>query len=468
MRAAVNQWWAPAYGALLVLALTWPFFVPGEAFALRDMMVFDQMSLTRASLGWGDLPARNVPQDALLGILPHPVLFLRVFMVAAAACAAWAGHRLGRSPLGKAAAMTVAVWNPFVVERLLQGQWSLAAAAWLLPLVALQLHPASGVAHWLASLTPTGAIAAASVSRSPLISVVTCAPWVVAGIFAGAGGTSSAASADLFAPRAEAFTGTLGALAGLGGIWNAHAVPGSRTVGFALFGIALFVLLALTWREVPRRWLALAGLGFLIALLSWAGLLGPVVAHVPGAGLLRDGHKWLILAIPAFVAAAGALDPRRALAALTFALLQVPDAPVAVAALTPTTVEVPAVNHQGRDVLFESRPTLVLIDDHPTVDPAPKAFNVVESGALTVDGVTVDPPSLRWTVAQAAVDDPQRLRELGIGVVVRADGGVVDTQARARGWPWTGVALFALWCMVPLLLCVIDHNKNRQARDQGF
>ena len=89
--SSVSRWWAPAYGAALVLALTWPFFVPGEAFALRDMMVFDAMALTRASLGWGDLPARNVPQDALLGILPSPVLFVRVFMVAAAAGAAPAG-----------------------------------------------------------------------------------------------------------------------------------------------------------------------------------------------------------------------------------------------------------------------------------------------------------------------------------------------------------------------------------------
>ena len=165
MRAAVSRWWAPAYGALLVLSLTWPFLMPGEAFALRDMMVFDAMALTRASLGWGDLAARNVPQDALLGILPWPVAFVRVFMVAAAGCAAWAGHRFGRTPFGQAAAMTVAVWNPFVVERLLQGQWSLAAAAWLLPLVALGVHPVSTLAHWLASLTPTGALAAAMCFR---------------------------------------------------------------------------------------------------------------------------------------------------------------------------------------------------------------------------------------------------------------------------------------------------------------
>ncbi|PLA27394.1 hypothetical protein CYJ45_09340 [Corynebacterium coyleae] len=452
MRAAAKRWWAPVYGALLVLALTWPFLVPGEAFALRDMMVFDSMSLTRASLGWGDLPARNVPQDALLGILPYPVLFLRVVMVSAAAAAAWAGWKLGRTPLGQAAAMTVAVWNPFVVERLLQGQWSLAAAAWLLPLVALGVHPLSGLAHWLASLTPTGAIAAACVARSPLTTALTCAPWVVAGIFAGAGGTSSAVSAEVFAPRAEGLTGTLGALVGLGGIWNAHAVPASREAGFALFGIALFVLLALAWRDVPRRLLVLAGVGFCIALASWAGLLGPVVAHVPGAGLLRDSQKWLILTIPALVTAAGALSPRRALAGLTFALLQVPDAPVAVVALTPTTVEVPAINHHGRDVLFESRPTLTLIDDHPTVDPAPKAMNVVESGALTVDGVVVDPPSPRWIAAQAAIDDTDALHEMGIGVVVRSDGRVVDTQAAPNPLPPAGIALFALWLAVPATL----------------
>lgn len=469
MRAAASRWWAPAYGILLVVLLTWPFLVPGEAFALRDMMVFDAMALTRASLGWGDLAARNVPQDALLGILPRPVLFVRVFMVAAAGCAAWAGHRLGRSPFGRAAAMTVAVWNPFVVERLLQGQWSLAAAAWLLPMVALGVPPVSGLAQWLASLTPTGALAAACFARGRrgcAVSVLTCLPWVVAGVFAGTPGTSSAASASAFAPRAEAYAGTLGSLAGLGGIWNGQAVPASREHGFALFGVLLCVLLALAWRAVPRRFLLCAAVGFTVALASWAGLTAPLVQHVPGAGLLRDGQKWLILAVPAFVAAAGGLEARRALTAAAFALLQIPDAPVALAALAPTAVEVPAVDHRGRDVFFESRDTLQTVGGAPAVDPAPKAMNVVESGALSVDGVAVDLPSLRWSAAQAAVsggEDLARLRELGVGVVVRADGSVVETGAPARELPVLGVALFALWCMVPLTQCVQHHKLNRKA-----
>ena len=177
------------------------------------------------------------------------------------------------------------------------------------------------------------------------MTVLTCVPWVIAGVAAGAAGTSSAAAAAAFAPRAERFVGTLGALLGLGGLWNGQAVPASRSAGFALFGILLFALLTLAWREVPRRWLLLAAAGFAVALASWAGLTAPVIQHVPGAGLLRDGQKWLILAVPAFVAAAGALEPRRALAACALAVLQVPDAPVAVAALTPTAVEVLSLIH---------------------------------------------------------------------------------------------------------------------------
>lgn len=449
-----------AYGALLVASVTWPFFLPGEAFALRDMMVFDRTALTRASLGYGDLAARNVPQDALLGILPHPVLALRLIMVVSAAAGAYFAARLGRTPAGKAAAMTVMLWNPYVIERLLQGHWSLVAAAWLLPAVALAPAPFATLAHWLASLTPTGAIAAAAFSRGrrgAWVSALTCAPWVVAGLCHAQASTASAGSAAAFAPRAEAGAGTLGALVGLGGIWNGQAVPASRAAGFALVGVALFGVLALGWRAVPRRWLALAAAAFAIALAAWAGATAPLIAHVPGAGLLRDAQKFLILALPAFAAAAGALTPRRAGAALALALAQVPDAPLALAPLTPTAVEVPAVAARGRDVYFVDRPTLIELRGAPAVDPAPKAMNVVEPGLLLIDAAVIDPPSPRWVAAREAAGraaeaaDTEALRSLGVGLVVYPGGQVVDTGAPAPGWPPLGVALFALWCCVPLL-----------------
>lgn len=465
MRAAR---WLFAYGVVLVAAVTWPFLVPGEAFLHRDMVVFDGMALTRAALGFGDLPARNVPQDALLAVVPHPVFAVRLVMVLAAACAAWAGWRLGRTNAGKAAAMTVAVFNPFVVERMLQGQWSLAAAAWLLPAAALGWRegaPWAVVAHWAASLTPSGALAAAVFARGRLgavTSAVTCAPWAVAGMLAAGGGQASAASAAAFAPRAEGHVGTLGALLGLGGVWNAAAVPASREVGFALFGVVLFGLLALGWPAVPRGWLLAAGAGFGVAAASWAGLTAPLVERVPGGGLLRDAQKWLILAVPAFVAAAGALEARVAKAAAACALLQVPDAPVALAALTPSQLEVVEVDHGGRDVLFEGASSLVLIDGTPTVNPTFKAMNVVEPGALVVDGVVVDAPNARWVAAQGA--DVGTLRALGVGLVVHADGSVTDTGAPAKPLPPAGVALFALWLTVPLLALCPKSQKSSARR----
>ncbi|WAD00567.1 hypothetical protein [Streptomyces sp. NA13] len=54
-----------------------------------------------------------------------------------------------------------------MVERLLQGHWSLVMAVWLLPLVvALRRHPRwQVVAIWAASLTPTGAVVAGGHGR---------------------------------------------------------------------------------------------------------------------------------------------------------------------------------------------------------------------------------------------------------------------------------------------------------------
>lgn len=483
-----------AWGVFLVGALNWPFLLafasPTASLALRDMMVLPHPALTHAALGYGDLPARNAPQDgvlALVGMLMPATWFVAVLMVASASAAAWVGARVADRPWTRAAAMTVAVWNPFVVERMLQGQWSLALAGWLLPAVALCRGPAQLLAMWGASLTPTGGLFAlltglSTSRRHPLLfSLACCSPWLFpallsalssAAIGGPGNGTATAASAAAFAPRAEAFAGTLGSVLGLGGIWNAEAVPASRSAGFALAGVALFAVLCLAWCHVPRSLLVLSCVGFTIPLVSWLlpGVMGWLVSTVPGAGLFRDAQKFVALALPAFVVAAGRLDRvdlRLPVVALILALAQVPDAPRAVAALAPVHVAVPDIDHQGRDVFFDGRSYLLTRPDGtPIVDPATKAMNVVESGELTVDGVTVDAPSPRWRAAQdifgtttasdstAPVDDSlgaQRFySDPEVALIIRPDGAVEDTGYPARPLPRSGIALLALWMLLPL------------------
>ncbi|MGI0541304.1 hypothetical protein KIP68_03170 [Corynebacterium aquatimens] len=507
-----------AWAVFLIGSLTWPFFLvfaphsashgaphgaplgaPEDsvwALALRDMVVLPDQFLTHASLGFGDLPARNAPQDAFLAVLPFPATWaVCVLMVAAASGAAWAGYRLGSTPFSQAAAMTVAVWNPFVVERLLQGQWSLVIAAWLIPLIASARGPLQLLAIWLASLTPTGSLLALATAlttarsrrwSAPVFALLTTLPWLVPALLNPGSGTASEASADVFGPRAEGFVGTLGALLGLGGMWNADAQPPSRSIGFAIFGVLLCGLLALAWRRVPRAFLVLAAIGFAVPLLSWTGALTWSIAHVPGFGLLRDSQKFVALALPAFVSAAGALRPRLATAALACALLQVPDAPLVLTQLEPQPITVPAVDHRGRDVMLYERFYLqVRPDGHPIVDPATKAMNVVESGELLVDGTLTDPPAPRLAKAHEIVSQDleanpltpstaakDKLAALEIGLVVLPGDPtptVIDTGAPARRPEPIGLALLFLWLLLPIVpLALAATRRLPRASRRGY
>ena len=484
-----------AWAVLLVGLLTWPLLRPGQL-AARDMLVLDHPALTAAALGFGDLAARNVPQDgllALVGTLLPASWFARVVIVVAAAGAAagaaWltavvrrrAGLPVTALPI--AAAMTVAVWNPFAVERLLQGHWSLVVTVWLLPAVAAagltgRALP-QGLLIFAASLTPTGGLFAAVTAvatargRNRLLAlavgVACCLPWIVPGLLAGAGTTtSSAASVAAFAPRAEEHVGTLGALLGLGGIWNAAAVPASRTAGFTLFGVLLVVVLLLSARRCPPVLLVLAAAGLSGAIAVWLlpGAVGWLVETVPGAGLLRDGQKLVALALPAYVALAGLARPIPAGLILALAILQVPDAPRAVQQIAPVpvTVDEELVEFaDGRDVFFPGRSGLITrTDGVVVVDPATKALSVVQSGELVVDGVRVDAPSPRYEAAQRAwaKRDVEALAELGVGVVVDGER-VVETGAPARGLPAAGVALLAWWLVVPLMLAGLWALRSR-------
>ncbi|RNE49976.1 hypothetical protein [Corynebacterium alimapuense] len=461
-----------------MVALLWPLFSPGQL-ALRDMLVLDQPALTPSALGWGDLPARNAPQDGLLGLIGMAIpaswaaRALIVFgALAGAGGAIWLSRVVGGGLVGTLAAVTIVLWNPFVVERLLQGHWSLVIAGWLLPLIA-----AAGLSGrtwvmwlgmWAASLTPTGAILAlltgVIVSRARrgwtlAIGVLACLPWIIPGLTNPASGLSTSASISAFAPRAEAHVGTLGALLGLGGIWNADAVPASReTGGFALAGILLFAVLMLGVRRVPLPLLGLAALGIGGAVFVWLapGAMGWVVETIPGTGLFRDAGKLVVLALPAYAALAASLRPSLAAVALALALLQIPDAPSALQQLAPTQLEVDeelVSLANGRDVLLVDTPTLTLRPDGlPILDPHAKALSLVESGVLVVDGVVVDPPSERWVQANQAWTerDLAKLADLEVGAIVDNDQ-FTETTAESRSVR-TGLFLLIGWLLIPVAL----------------
>ncbi|KKO80665.1 membrane protein [Corynebacterium minutissimum] len=473
-RAALGAW-----GIALVLAVCWPFVLPGE-FLWRDMVLIDNPALSASAFGAGDLPARNAPQDGVLALFGGAWL-ARVFILAAASASAWvagrwACQRTQFSPWAAAAAMACAVANPFVIERLLQGQWSLAVAAWLAPVIAwgcLAAHPrVAWLALWAASLTPTGGLFGGLIAvvcdregrRRWLFaggSVLLWLPWLVPSLAAGSPTTPGdpAAQAAAFAPRAEAYVGAVGSLLGFGGIWNAAAVPASREQGFALAGLAVAALAILGATRLPRRELrplailAVLGMGLAIFGALAPGLTAFAVEHIPGAGLVRDSSKLTLLALPLAVAGIASLRQLPAALALCACLLQAPDAPRELAVLRPreTGIDRKLVEDlDGRLTFFADRPAMVPLDGGIALDPYSKAANKLDSGELTVDGVTVDEPSPRYLAAAEAWTnrDLDRLEELGVGAVVEAGSIVATTNAQPAPAPW---ALSAAWCALPLL-----------------
>ena len=484
---------------LLVAAVLWPFASPGMPM-LRDMVVPPHPALTDAAWGLGESAARAAPQDtvlALAGGFTDAGLVMRLLMLCGLTVGGVAAAELVRRVLhvgvvGQIAAVTMLLWNPFVVERLLQGQWSLVLAMALLPAVALTTIIAApwwrATAMAVAGLTPTGALLAVAVAvvaartwRDRLVALgtgaVVSAPWLVATALGSGAGVADPAGAAAFAARAERWVGTLGAVAGLGGIWNRQAVPVARETGPAALAVvallALFVVGArMAWgsRARPgsshsaligarRRLIVLAVSSVIvvaalatppgISLMEWA------LETVPGAGLLRDAQKWVALAVPGYVvlAAAGAEtvarqipDHRRWLAALfavTVIIAAVPDLPRAVAPVKPVAPW-PGWSAVSGIVAMDDTAVAVLpagpyriIDGRPTYDPAVKTLPapVLATGDLVVSGVAVGGEgSTSATVEKTLLDAPDHaidvLRAHGAGwvLVENSPGEMGDSE----------------------------------------
>ncbi|MHC0071016.1 hypothetical protein ACYB2S_10075 [Corynebacterium variabile] len=465
--------WRLSWCVVLTAVVLWPFAVAvvagwdrDAAQLLRDLSVPGSMALNDLATGADGL-ARAVPQDAVLAVLspviPPPVV-VGLLMCACGVAGAWGGsvlaRRFGAGRSGQALASFLVVWNPYVAERLLQGHWSVVAAGMLLPLVArLSLERRRVwlvVALAVCALTPTGLILAVVTavvasgwrlfSLVPAVAgAVLSLPWVIPSLGDASATLTDAGGASLFAARAEPWVGTLGALAGLGGIWNADAVPDHRVpVAGVLLAVAAVVVAVVLWRRGEwsgglRRLSVLAVTAVLVPALLATGpgvtLLGEVLEILPGAGLLRDTQKFVVLALPALVILLARVDvpvPRVAsaapvLAAGFLAFLQVPALPVDLSDLRPTTLDrgyadaVDSVEDAGagRTLLWPPG-NYRIIDGRPALDPLLKMLpgSPVDPGYLVVDGRIVDgdPDTVRLLSGLAAGDDG--LAEAGVDLVL--------------------------------------------------
>ncbi|BBZ65416.1 hypothetical protein MINS_08450 [Mycolicibacterium insubricum] len=497
----------PCYALLLSLLITAPLLAPGYLL-LRDAVSTPRSWLSDTALGLSESAARAVPQDfavalgsAVLdgGVLVKALLILGLWL------AGWGAARLAADLVdaglpGQFLAATVAIWNPYVAERLLQGHWSLLLGFGCLPWVAvsvLALRKNTRQVHWwslgfwlaLAGLTPTGGLMAAVVAlvccaspgagarwRDVLgvtgLATVAALPWLVAS----AGGslrTYGAAGApgfDVFASRAEPGLGTLGTLAGLGGIWNADSVPGSRTTWFALVGtLALVALVAAgvhaAWHTRARPLLVLALIAVvapaLAATAPGLAVLQAAAEFAPGLGVLRDSQKWVGLAIPGYAVCAAAAVPviARRVPVLRPAVVAAAGCAALLAALPDLAFGVGGAVHSVRypggyaavalRINADPAPVAVLPADSmrefswapgaPVLDPLPRwvSAEVLTTGDLLIAGVPVPGEgnharTVQWLLLDGAT--PEALARAGVGWLV------VETSAGEMGSAVTTLA----------------------------
>jgi hypothetical protein len=504
------RWARPGYALLLALLVVGPLLAPGYLL-LRDAVSTPRSYLSDTALGLTSAP-RATPQDFAVALASHLVdggVVVKALLVAGLWLAGWGAARLVATALpdagapGEFVASTLAIWNPYVAERLLQGHWSLLVAYGSLPWVAaamLRLRMAAdagwsawfGLVFWvaLAGLTPTGLLLAAAVAlvcvaapgtgrprwlcaaAAAGVALVAAAPWLTAAALGAPLKAHTAANAlgvDAFAPRAEPGLGTLASLASLGGIWNAEAVPGSRTTLFALSSaVVLLAVVAAGLPVVARRrsvvpLLALAALAVVVpaALATGPGLhaLRALVDAAPAFGVLRDGQKWVALAVPGYaLAGAGAVVTLRrwlrpSVAALVCCLaliLALPDlawgawgtvSPVrypagwaAVAAAINGDPRTVAVLPAGPMRRFSwSGPA-------PVLDPLPRWLraDVLSTGDLAISGVVIHGEGDHARAVQDLLlsgPDPGALAPAGIGwLVVESDSaGDMGLASRTLG-----------------------------------
>ena len=484
--------WCVGLAALVLAPLARPGFLLSY-----DMVTVPRQELVPDALGLGSALPRSVPLDAVVAVLtqvvPGELVYRAVLVGILAGGAIGAAMLLPRaSGTVRAVAASAYVWNAYVAERLVIGHWGLlvgyAVLPWLLRAGLAVRHgdraalPKALVLVALASVTPTGGVLATGLlvvvvalpgrrQRWPAAlaaagCVVLQLPWLVPGVLTPTPSTSDPRAVEAFAAHPDSPLGLVGSVLTLGGIWNSEAVPDSRSlwtaaiITIAWVGLALGGVTRLRATMGSTATLALAVLAVLGIVLSLSGAFGGPLAwaveRFPGAGLLRDGTKflaWYSLAL----APAAALGAARLAASMsrwsgglvsatvvasTAALLPLaalPDLAWGVGGrLSP--VQYPPSWNDVRDVLQREPAAGALVvlpyqpyrsfdwnDGRTVLDPLPRYVGVetVVPDTLTVGSRRLageDPRAAAVAEALDALEPVERLLRLGVGWVAVEHG----------------------------------------------
>lgn len=463
--------------ALSVLVLG-PALAPGFVLSY-DMVWVPEFAVARADLwGLGSGLPRAVPSDAVVAVLgvviPQQIL-QKAILLGSLVAAGCGGARLARDLGAPAqwAAATVLVWNPFVAERLGIGHWPLllayAAVPWLVLAVRQRRFAVGTLLLAVTALTPASGVMGLTIAlvmgrlhdarRWVVLAAAVNAPWIVASLVSPASLSSDPLGVSVFAARGSGPSPVWLEVATLGGIWNSDVRPASRESVVATIVAALvlslvvfgLVRLARSGRSGVRPLVALWGIGFVVAL---AGAVAPtlvtsIVDVVPGAGLVRDGSRWVVLMAPAtamgFASAVAWLAERSAttavgwLVALLLPIAMVPDLGWGLGGRL-QAVQYPAGWDRVASVLADQDGPGDVVslpfsafrappwnDDRPVLDPAGRYF----------DRVTLTDDSLRVGRSSIAGEDPRAAQvalavEAGDWPYLAADGVgfiVLDTSA---------------------------------------
>lgn len=495
------------YALTLSLMVTAPLLAPGYLL-LRDAVSTPRSYLSDSALGLSEAAPRALPQDfavALASSVLDGGLVVKALLLAGLWLAGWGAARLVATVLpdagvaGQCVAVTIAIWNPYVAERLLQGHWSLLVGYGCLPWVAttmLRLRtstaaPWTGIAalvFWtaLAGLTPTGLMLTATVALACVFApgvgrprwlcaavslgaaLLVALPWLIAAAVADSLSSSQAEGVTAFAARAEPGLGTLASLASLGGMWNADAVPASHTSVFAIASaVVLLGVVAIGLPVMVRRPLAVPLLALAVVAVVLPALMatGPGLAFVeatirawPGLGVVRDAQKWVALAVPGYALAGGAavvtLRPRlpsvaTALVCCAALLATLPDLAWGVGGKVAAVQYPPGWSAVAGMINADPRPVAVLPVDSlrrfawagaaPVLDPLPRwvKADVLTTGDLTVGGRTVPGEGVRARAVQdLLVSGADKDKLADAGV-----GWVVVENNWATGWSAPALAL---------------------------